>query len=232
MNSAKTHNITTRISLYELYQILFNYYGSCHWWPGETPFEVIIGAILTQNTAWKNVETAIKNLKDRNILTPERLEKVPLEELALLIRSSGYYNQKARKIKSLLEYYKLNYNYKLDNISKVSLDVLREELLSVFGIGEETADSILLYALNKPTFVIDAYTKRILNRMGFFSYNTVSYRVLKQFCEKSLPYDTALFNEFHALFVKFGKTICQKKPHCFRCPVNDRCRYYISSSKK
>ena len=220
-----------KLSLYDLFQRLYGHFGPCHWWPGETPFEVIVGAILTQNTAWKNVESAIDNLKTKDVLEPERLEKLSQEELALLIRSSGYYNQKARKIKSFLEYYKSKYSYKIGDMAKILLEELREDLLQIYGIGEETADSILLYALNKPTFVVDAYTNRILSRIGYTT-DTISYKKLKRFCEESLPQDTKLYNEFHALFVLLGKSICKSTPLCIECPVHNDCLFFISKNKR
>ena len=214
-----------RIDLLTLYHKLYEYFGPQHWWPADSPFEVIIGAILTQNTAWKNVETALNTLKSNRLLTPGQLEKLSHTELSELIRSSGYYNQKALKIKAFLEFFKSGYNYKLSRMAQTTLEELRRQLLEVHGIGEETADSILLYAVNKPVFVVDAYTRRVLSRMGYVP-KEISYKNLKSFCENSLPKDAALYNEFHALFVRMGHSICLSKPRCTICPVKNFCQYY------
>lgn len=225
-----TLNGLRQISLLTLYRELFEHFGPRHWWPAETPFEVIIGAILTQNTAWKNVENTLNNLKQRDLLAPERLAALSRDELADVIRSSGYFNQKAIKIKAFLEYYNSKYQYKLELMAQESLDNLRAELLEVYGIGEETADSILLYALEKPTFVVDAYTKRILSRMGFVP-ESISYRELKNVLESSVPGDVTLYNEYHALLVKLGHDICLSKPKCTICPVKSSCRYYHNNTQ-
>ena len=214
-----------RIDLLTLYHKLFEFFGPQHWWPADSPFEVIIGTILTQNTAWKNVETAINTLKNKNLLTPVQLENLSHAELSESIRSSGYYNQKALKIKAFLKFFKYKYNYKLSGMAQAPLEELRKQLLEVHGIGEETADSILLYAVNKPTFVVDAYTRRILSRMGYLP-EKVTYANVKSFCESSLTKDVALYNEFHALFVRACHDICLSKPKCTICPVKIFCQYY------
>lgn len=172
-------------------------------------FEICIGAILAQNTNWQNAEKALYNLKTKNILSPERLGSINIKSLASLIRPSGYYNQKAKKIKEVIKF--------LESRKEVN----RENLLSVWGVGPETADSILLYAYNKPIFVIDAYTKRIMNRLGFKEKN---YDNLQELFMKNLPKDAQLYNEYHALLVRLGKEFCKKKPSCKGCPVLESCK--------
>lgn len=218
-----------RPEIIDFYHKLYDSYGSRNWWPADEPFEVIIGAILTQNTAWKNVEKAIGNLKRGNLLSPEGLSDLPENELAALIRPSGYYNQKAKKIKAFLDYYKRFYNNDLTRMSDKPLEALREELLDIFGIGEETADCILLYALEKPSFVIDAYTKRIFSRIGWCD-EKISYTELKSMIEQNIPVDIKIYNEFHALIVYHGKEYCRKIPACDLCAVNDLCGEYKSGN--
>ena len=211
-------------TLQQLYDKLFKMFGPQHWWPADTPFEVIIGAILTQNTSWKNVESAINKLKNCGLMTPERMYALPERELGLLIRSTGFYNQKSKQLKAFLEFLKFNHNNKIESMAQVDYSLLRRNLLSIYGIGDETADCILLYALNKPSFVVDAYTKRILNRIGFVD-SDASYMSTKLLCESAFPNNIAVFNEFHALFVAFGKQYCKKLPLCTQCPFNSTCRY-------
>lgn len=203
-------------TLMEIYDLLSKQHGPQHWWPADEPFEVVIGAILTQSTAWTNVEKAIANLKRTDALTPETLYRLPREELAEMIRSSGYYNMKALKVKAFVQ--RLVDNYKGDLNELFALDVapLREELLSIYGVGEETADSIILYAARKPSFVIDAYTIRILRRLGL-GPEEASYADFRALFQDNLPADERLFNEFHALFVTHGKNHCRKEPLCPCC---------------
>jgi len=215
--------------LYTIYTTLQDAYGSRNWWPAESPFEVIIGAILTQNTSWKNVEKAIGSLKREKLLSPERLARAPDNRLARLIRPSGYFNQKTRKLKAFLSYFNTKYHGEIALMIKEKRDVLRDELLNIFGIGEETADSILLYALGKTSFVIDAYTRRILSRIGFDT-NGWSYSELKAWVEERIPRETAVYNEFHALLVHHGKHFCKKKPACADCVLNTACSYYFCSA--
>lgn len=210
-----------------LFELLHREYGPQRWWPGDTPFEVIVGAILTQNTAWKNVERAISNLKERGLLTPGRMAAASEQELAALIRPSGYFNQKARKLLSFLRFFGERYGYSLELMAASPLEALRGELLSLFGIGEETADSILLYALEMPTFVIDAYTRRIFYRVGYAEQN-VKYSELKRRIEAELPRNTLLYNEFHALLVRHGKYVCRPEPHCRMCVVRNMCLFLQS----
>ncbi|MBN1755040.1 endonuclease III domain-containing protein [bacterium] len=205
----------------KIYKSLLSYFGPQHWWPGETPFEIIIGAILTQNTSWSNVETAIGNLKDHGLLDPQKLNQVSPEMLSELIRPSGYYNQKARKIMNFLEYLWAEYGGDIERMKLKGVDSLRYELLSIKGIGLETADSILLYALGKPVFVVDTYTYRIMYRHGFLSEET-SYQDIQELFYRYLAKDLLIYNEYHALLVSCGKNFCKKKePLCSGCPLKD-----------
>lgn len=204
--------------LLKVYQTLRSAHGHLHWWPGETPFEIIIGAILTQNTSWSNVEKAIINLKKHKALTPSALKKIPMNQLATLIRSAGYFNVKAQRIKEFIHFLYSRYNGKLDAMFQTPLGALRHELLGVKGIGPETADSILLYAGGKRTFVIDAYTKRIFSRHGLGDVNA-DYSHWQQLFEKSLPPKTGLYNDFHAQIVHTGKFHCRTAPQCDTCPL-------------
>jgi endonuclease III related protein len=206
--------------LLEIYQKMFDALGPQRWWPGETPFEIIIGAILTQNTNWSNVEKAIKNLKKAGILSPEGIHKLDVTELAELIRPSGFFNIKAKRIKTFIEWLFSNYEGKLAKMFAHDVHTLRDELLAVKGIGPETADSILLYAGNFPTFVVDAYTYRILSRHRFIPEES-SYEEMKSFFEENLPKDVQLFNEYHALLVNIGKMFCKPKKVCEQCPLKD-----------
>ena len=207
-------------SLLKIYDLLYRKFGPRHWWPGNTRLEIIIGAILTQNTAWANVEKAIRNLKKERVLNAKALSAIPEKTLAELIRPSGYYNIKAGRIKNFLKFLNTHYNGSLAGMFGTDLYKLKEELLSVKGIGQETADSILLYAGNKPIFVVDAYTKRIFSRHGFISKN-VEYKKIQSLFMDNLRQDARLFNEFHALIVELGKTTCKsKKPLCDICPLS------------
>lgn len=190
-----------------------------HWWPGSTRLEVIVGAILTQNTAWGNVEKAIANLKKAKALNVKKLTSMPKRKLAKLIRPAGYYNIKSQRLKNFLHFLNDNYKGNISRMFKKETDELRSELLAVKGIGPETADSILLYAGQKPVFVVDAYTKRIFSRHKFIDKED-SYEDIQRFFSKNLPRDEGLFNEFHALIVNLGKNICKtKKPLCNNCPM-------------
>ncbi len=207
-------------SLLDIHKILYREFGPQHWWPGETPFEVIVGAILTQNTAWGNVTKAIDNLKKEGYLMPESLYSLSMPKLARLIRPSGYYNIKANRLKEFLNFLFNEYNGSLEKMFKTNLPKLREKLLKINGIGPETADSILLYAGNYPIFVIDAYTKRILQRHNIIT-DGIAYHPLQRLFMDNLPEDVNLFNEYHALIVKTAKDFCKKKPLCDVCPLNN-----------
>ncbi|MDD4146704.1 MAG: endonuclease III domain-containing protein [Clostridia bacterium] len=201
-----------------IYNLLLTAYGPRKWWPAQTAFEMMVGAILTQNTTWNNVNKAIANFEDK--LVPEFIETVPLEELAEIIRPSGFYNQKANSLKALTEWFK-KYAYDLQKVKKVDGEILREELLAVKGIGRETADSILTYALDKPFFIIDTYTRRILSRLGYELPKTYDQVRLK--IEANIPKDLYIYNEFHALLVEHAKRYCKKKPLCAECPLYFTC---------
>lgn len=206
-------------SLRRIYDSLYEHFGPQHWWPGETPFEIMLGAILTQATNWGNVEKAILNLKSNGLLEPYAIKEMPVQKLAELIRPVGYFNQKAKKIKSLVDYLVEKYGGDIDKMRQQDLQKLRDELLSLRGIGKETADSILLYALEKPIFVVDAYTYRVLYRHGFVG-EEASYDEIQELFMDNLPHSVELFNEYHALFVALGKNYCKKsKPLCDTCPI-------------
>jgi len=212
--------LPTNRRLAAIYDALLAHFGHRNWWPGETPFEVVVGAILTQNTAWKNVELAISNLKGRGLLTPKRLYEADISTLAELIKPTGYFNQKAKKLKAFSDFLSDNYNGSLEALFSQNAEELRRELLGVWGIGYETADSIILYAANKLTFVIDAYTKRILVRKGIVDEGA-SYEYMKQLFERNLPEDVELYNDYHAQLVALGKNICRPRPTCDACPIRE-----------
>jgi endonuclease III related protein len=203
----------------EYYNSMFTAFGPQHWWPAKTPFEVIVGAILTQNTSWTNVERAIANLRAESLLSPAAMERVPLRRLQQLIRSSGYFRQKARKLKAFSSFLRAKYSGSLKRMFATPTLALREELLSVFGIGPETADSILLYAGNHGVFVVDTYTKRMLQRHGWAG-DKAKYEDIRWMFERQFPGDAARFNQFHALIVSTGKEYCLKtEPLCGECPL-------------
>ncbi len=204
--------------LIEVYDELFKAFGPQHWWPGDTPLEIAIGAILTQNTNWKNVEKAIDNLKERNLIDVNGLLSLSDYELSSLIKPSGFFNVKTKRLKSFLNFLKeVGGLEKLKEEEDVS--TLREILLSVPGVGKETADSIILYALEKPVFVIDAYTRRFLKRHGVLNGNE-DYDEIRELFERSLPRDVQIYKEYHALIVKLGKVYCRSRPICEGCPLN------------
>ena len=205
-------------TLIEIYNTLYNTFGPQHWWPGDTPFEIAVGAILTQNTNWGNVEKAIKNLQKDEALDAEILHEMSHKRLASLIRPAGYFNIKAKRLKNFLAFLCNHYNGSMKKMGTGDTHTLREDLLDVNGIGPETADSICLYAFERPVFVIDAYTKRILCRHGLSSEKT-TYHELQELFHKNLPPDVNLFNEYHALFVMLGKDYCKPKPKCEGCPL-------------
>ena len=200
-------------------------YGPQHWWPAREPFEIIVGAILTQSAAWGNVEKAITNLKATEALSPKALHHLSLSEVAELIRPSGYYNAKALKLKSLAHWLGKHYDNNLDKLFASDTSHLRQQLLSIYGIGQETADSIILYAASKPIFVIDAYTRRIINRIGLAPGGN-SYAAYQSLFMDNLPTDARLFNEYHALLVCLAKSVCRSRPLCQQCCLNDICHLY------
>jgi len=206
-------------NLLKIYKKLYQTFGPQHWWPGETPFEIAVGAILTQNTNWGNVEKAIDNLKKQNALSARVIHKMPVRLLSELIRPTGYFNIKAKRLKAFIDFLMNDYHGSMKKMKNEYLYLLREKLLSINGIGPETADSIILYALSKPVFVIDTYTKRVLSRHGIMNHEK-SYDEFQELFHSSLKKDMKLFNEYHALFVRVGKTFCKKKkPLCELCPL-------------
>ena len=193
--------------------------GAQYWWPADTPFEVIVGAILTQNTAWKNVKQAIGKLREYNLLTPEAIAVLSITDLASLIRSSGYYNQKARKLMGFCMHLQDRWHNQLEAFLNQDMTTLRTELLGLHGIGPETADSIILYAAEQPSFVVDTYTYRIFSRHGWIPEAT-GYEELRSFFMDALRPDVALFQEYHALLVRAGHLYCKKQQACEACPLN------------
>lgn len=205
--------------LLRIYQSLLRHFGPQGWWPGKSRFEVIVGAILAQNTAWANVEKALAHLRAKGALSVEGFSSLPFEELARLIVPSGYYTIKAKRLQAFWDFLRKRYGGSLGRMFKQDPSTLRDELLAVPGIGEETADSILLYAGRHPTFVVDAYTKRVLWRHGLIDQKA-SYQEVQRLFLENLPKDSALFNEYHALFVAVGKRFCRKEaPRCDNCPL-------------
>ncbi|MFA5240598.1 MAG: endonuclease [Phycisphaerae bacterium] len=217
------------IPVTDIYQRLFACFGPQNWWPGETPFEVMVGAILTQSASWHNVEIAITSLKQAGVLSPKTLREISPEELGRLIHSSGYYNAKAKKLKALVEWLG-QYEDDPDKAFAGKLDDKRRELLNIHGIGPETADSILLYAAGKPVFVIDAYTRRITERIDIAPQRD-TYEAYQRLFMSNLEPDAPLFNEYHALLVKLGKDVCRKKPLCPACCLKEVCGYLGVSRK-
>ena len=191
------------MNITEVYEKLLSVLGHQHWWPADTPFEVAVGALLTQQTRWNNVECAISNLKEHSLLDPEALAIIDIENLEELIRCTGFYRQKAKRLKKLANFFFING----DNLLDRRVDELRKDLLELDGVGDETADSIILYAANKPKFVIDAYTNRILACLGISG----NYRTLQHMFESELEPDVDLYKEYHALIVEYSKQYCQRK---------------------
>ncbi|MCX5694667.1 MAG: endonuclease III domain-containing protein [Candidatus Omnitrophica bacterium] len=206
--------------LENIFKRLYSVWGPQYWWPADSIFEVILGAILTQNTSWSNVEKAISSLKAKKLINAAKLYRLPQSKLASLIRSAGYYNIKAARIKSFLKFFFDHYAGKTKLMGKQDLPTLRAQLLEVKGIGPETADSILLYAFKKPIFVVDTYTKRILSRHGLAEVE-VDYPQLQDIFMRNLKSNVEMFGEYHALLVKLGKDYCRKRnPKCEICPLS------------
>lgn len=210
--------------LMSIYRQLLAYYGPRNWWPAETPFEVAVGAILTQNTNWNNVEKAISNLKAAAALNCETICALPQQELEQLIRPSGFFRQKAERLQLFCRHLQTDYHSSLEKMLQQPLDSLREELLAQKGIGPETADSILLYAGHHPSFVVDAYTGRLFSRLGHLDGNE-KYAAIRNFFMSRLAADSALYNEYHALIVIHCKEHCRKRPSCKNCPLTTACKY-------
>ncbi len=210
----------TRKTLTTVYDALYGSYGPQHWWPGETPFEIMVGAVLTQNTAWTNVEKAIANLVAHDRLDADRIVAARKDQLANWLRPSGYFNVKAERLKNFCCWYLDAGGYKC--LSGLKTDELRLSLLGVNGVGPETADDILLYAFGRPVFVIDAYTRRLFSRLGLFTGDE-PYDVMRLAIEKALGPDAGLFNEYHALVVRHAKQVCRPRPVCDTCVLRPRC---------
>ncbi len=227
LNSSLINSIKEEISLQtaqqknlllEIYDRLYNRFGPQHWWPGESPLEIMVGAILTQNTNWQNVEKSIKNIKEAHLLEARLLLK-NRKRIPELVKPSGFYRLKAQRLINFLKFFVNRYEGKVEELQRVKTERLRLELLAVPGIGPETADSILLYALNRAVFVVDAYTRRIFARHKIIGEKS-KYEEIRQFFEENLPCDFRLYNEYHALLVKLGKIFCKKnEPLCNNCPL-------------
>ncbi len=202
----------------EVYGLLLSEFGPQNWWPAETELEMMIGAVLTQNTAWNNAERAIQNLKNKNLLSVNSLYEMSPDILAEYIKPAGYYNLKAKRLKSLVRLIKEGFDGNIEKLFSLDTESLRKSLLSVNGIGMETADSIVLYGAGRSVFVVDAYTYRILARHGLI-YEEAGYEDIQVFFMDNLDNDAELFKEFHALIVKAGKEFCKKKPLCSQCPL-------------
>jgi len=210
----------SRRSLNAVYEALLHCYGPQYWWPGDSPFEIMVGAVLTQNTAWSNVEKAIANLVARDRLDPGRIIAARRDHLATWLRPSGYFNIKAERLKNFCRWYRQAGGFRV--LSNRSTEALRRALLDVKGIGPETADDMLLYAFKRPVFVIDAYTRRLFARLGLFAGDE-PYEVMRLAIENTLGRDVGKFNEYHALIVRHAKEICRKRPACAECVLNHDC---------
>ncbi|MEE4254319.1 MAG: endonuclease III domain-containing protein [Desulfuromusa sp.] len=209
-------------NLLDIYQRLFDHYGNRHWWPADTPFEVVIGAILTQNTNWNNVEKAMTNLRQADALSIDAVLKLEREKLEQLIRPSGFFRQKAERLQLFCRYLQEHHQGNLDHLLDQELNLVRNELMRLKGIGPETADSILLYAGQRASFVVDAYTHRLFQRLGILA-GTEKYAFVRDLFMSNLPEDIQLYNEYHALIVIHCKDFCRKKPLCHNCPCADIC---------
>ena len=209
-----------RENLMDIYNRLYKHFGPQHWWPGQTPFEVMVGAVLTQNTAWINVERAIANLRAAGCVDADRILAVRQATLAAMLRPAGYFNVKARRLRNYCRWYRGCGGH--DAIAVMDTVHLRRELLSVNGIGPETADDILLYAFGRPVFVIDAYTRRLFGRLGLLD-DSAGYETLRAYFERHLRADASLFNEYHALIVRHAKDICKTRPRCAECCLRGLC---------
>jgi endonuclease-3 related protein len=205
---------------HQVYRHLYKSLGPQGWWPGDSPFEVMVGAVLVQNTAWKNVVRAIDNLKRAKVLTPRKLYALSTDELSELIRPAGYFRIKAKRLHNLVKFFVEEYRGSIAAMQKVDTHELRSQLLAVNGIGPETADSILLYAVGKPVMVVDTYTNRVFSRHGWVPQGT-AYHPLQEHVTAQLPADATLYNEFHALLVHVGHHYCSTNPHCEECPLRE-----------
>ncbi|MGV6825595.1 MAG: endonuclease [bacterium] len=212
-------------ALQQIFDQLFTLYGPQYWWPADSDFEIMVGAVLTQNTSWHGVELAIRNLKQADLLTPEHLLELPEQELAELIRPAGFYRVKAKRLRHLCEY--LEHHGGLEALGEQDTVSLREGFLSVHGIGPETADDIVLYAYHRPVFVIDAYTRRLFSRLGF-AVGKLGYEALRKTFESNLDPDVMRYQEYHALIVVHSKAVCRVKPRCGDCKLSQNCLFFKS----
>ncbi len=215
-----TRDIPERVR--HAYRSLLAHHGPQHWWPAETPFEVMVGAVLVQNTAWKNVERAVANLREAGALDADALLALPEADLAGLIRPAGYFNVKANRLRHLVRWYRDRGG--MDRLKFQSTASLREALLAIHGVGRETADDILLYAFHRPVFVVDAYTRRLYERLGIIDGDE-GYEAIRSLTEEALARSVPEMNEWHALIVAHGKDICRPRPRCGECPLLDRCEF-------
>lgn len=222
----------TQEALMQIYHTLLEHFGPRGWWPADSRLEVIIGAVLTQAVAWKNVTRAIDNLKSAQLIDITAILNINEEDLAQHIKSALYHRQKARKLKALMNFIATEYNSDLDLMFTESLPVLRKKLLAVWGIGPETADSILLYAGDKTIFVVDTYTKRIFYRLGMVD-EKISYQEMQEYLQHHMPPDLYIYNEYHALLVGLGANYCKKsRPRCNQCPLLNLCKYLTHLQEK
>jgi len=209
-----------RENLLKMFDLMNEHFGDLHWWPAETPFEVMVGAILTQNTAWVNVEKAISRMRERDLLSAPAIDKIPLEMLAEAIRPSGFYRLKAARLKEFVRFFLDHYSGDPARMRMEPLETLRKRLLTVKGIGPETADAILLYGCEIPSFVSDAYTERILGRHRILPQEEINYHRIRELFMANLPHEAPLLKQYHALMVNIGKSYCRTEPQCTRCPLN------------
>lgn len=212
----------TSLSLISIFDRLLRHHGPQHWWPADSSFEVMVGAILVQSTAWTNAEQAINNLKSMGVLSPSAIRDMDITELEAIVRPSGFYRAKSRKLVALCRFLGERYHDDIAAMAGQSTDSLRNELLTVYGIGDETADDILLYALGRPVFVVDAFTRRVFSRLGLCDQKT-SHRTLQDMFHEEVEADAGLYGEYHALIVRHGNTICKRRPACLRCPLSSDC---------
>ena len=219
MNGERT---IPQLSLTDVYHLLRGHHGPQKWWPADTPFEVMVGAILVQRTTWTNTRRAIENLKRAGKLSPRAIRDTGEEDIQELVKPSGFFRTKARKLRALSEFLGERYGDSLEAMSELSDSELRGELLSVYGVGDETADDIMLYAFGRPLFVVDAYTRRIFGRLGLVDPN-LKYADVQSVFQDGIPRDVALYNEYHGLIVVHGKAICKTRPVCSECPLDTVC---------
>lgn len=205
-------------TLTDYYKKLSTYFGPQHWWPADSKIEVMVGAVLAQNTAWRNVEKAIANLKTFRLLDARKLHELDVDTLAMAVKPAGTYNQKALRLKALIAWFVERYDADFDRVRAADPERIRQELLDIRGIGRETADAILLYVFEFPMFVIDTYTYRMLHRHGLVGEET-TYEEMQELFHRQLPRDTKLFNEYHALIVELGKKFCKARAQCDHCPL-------------